>query len=152
MPLMPLQTQKKHILKHRSQALFKWVDFHSEASNLLLSQNLMTLFWLLWRWVPIIRLKSVSFCSSLSMIIRPRKNQWRLCSLQDRESMKLSLYKLLQIKDFLWCLFSGEHTPVGLSQIKAFYTGRIPFHPLEECSVVVQIPGVKGQPCSYMQK
>lgn len=48
---------------------------------LLLSQNLMTLFWLLCRCVSIMRLKRVSFCSFPSITIRPRKNQWRLCSL-----------------------------------------------------------------------
>lgn len=47
------------------------------------------------------RLKSVSFCSSPSMIIRPRKNQWRLCSLQDKQGTKTSLFMLLQIKDTL---------------------------------------------------
>lgn len=43
--------------------------------HLLLSQNLMTLFWLLCLWVSIIRLKRVSFCSCPSITARPRKNQ-----------------------------------------------------------------------------
>lgn len=51
---------------------------------LLLSQNLMTLFWLLCLWVSIISPKRVSFCSCPSISIRPRKNQWRLCSLGHR--------------------------------------------------------------------
>lgn len=62
---------------------------------------------------------------------------------------------LLQIKKTpfpLGFILWRPHTPVGLSQIKAFYTGGIPFHSLEECSVVVQIPRVKRQPCSYTQR
>ena len=60
---------------------------------LLLSQNLMTLFWLLCCWVSIMRLKRVSFCSCPSITIRPRKNQWRLCSLGHRGAKKSLLNK-----------------------------------------------------------
>lgn len=49
--------------------------------HLLLSQNLMTLLLLLRLWVSMMRLKRVSSCSCPSISIRPRKNQWRLCSL-----------------------------------------------------------------------
>ena len=40
-------------------------------------------------------------------------------------------------------------SPVGLGKVKAFYTGGVSLHPLEQRCVVVQIPGIKGQTCSH---
>lgn len=82
-----------HTHTHTHYIQSSWADTHTSlqagtqtavVDHLLLSQNLMMLFWLLCLWVSIIRLKSVSFCSCPSISIRPRKNQWRLCSLGRR--------------------------------------------------------------------
>lgn len=56
-----------------------------EGSHLLLSQNLMTLFWLLLSCVFMMRSNSECDFSCPSTTSRPLKNQWRLCSLQDAE-------------------------------------------------------------------
>ncbi|TNN38380.1 hypothetical protein EYF80_051446 [Liparis tanakae] len=45
--------------------------------------NLMTLFWWLRSCVAMMRLNSVSSSWRPSISMRPRKNQWRLCSLEE---------------------------------------------------------------------
>lgn len=144
-----------------------WTDTHTHhlgllccfPSYLLLSQNLMTLFWLLCRWVSIMRLNRVSFCSCPSITIRPRKNQWRLCSLGYCSAKKKDFKKSAQEQKLQRQSNTGKtqsklvghwrvtNPPVGLSQVKTLHTSGVPFDPLEHRCVIVQVPGVKGQTC-----
>jgi len=67
------------------------IHYNWKCSNLLLSENLMTLLLLLCSWVAITIFNSVLSFSMPSIISRPRKNQWRQCSLHHN-------YTLAQLK------------------------------------------------------